>query len=199
METTPRSTLTPPLKSYTTSLKNELSRNKYVARQSRNKIISHKYNFKRGDTRQFGSKVCKTSGHVWLLLRAEATGPASCMLCAVSLQGLSKFTTRPDLWTLPIEYVDGNGHENGQTGKNGTRPLQVELATDVAVHWSRVHGRQPCEKITSKAVASSGGRRVRSVCGNHIVDGCHVDPVIRNGNQENKNKWHDPMGVVRTH
>lgn len=45
--------------------------------------------------------------------------------------------------------------------------------------WSRVHGCNASENVTSKRVAASGRGRVGAVAGNHVIDCGHVNGVLR--------------------
>ncbi|KKA17826.1 hypothetical protein T310_8229 [Rasamsonia emersonii CBS 393.64] len=67
---------------------------------------------------------------------------------------LGELAACADLRTLPVEDINRDGDEEGQTSQDGTRPLQVELLADVAVHERRVHGRNARQEITRETVAA---------------------------------------------
>lgn len=126
-------------------------------------------------------------------------GPSRVVTLAVLLQGLRELAAGPDARTHPVEDVDRDGDEDGQDPEDGAGPLEVELAANVAVHGGGIHGRQTSQQVTGEPVATGGGSRVDAVGRHHVVNGSHVNAVVRNGNQEGEDQGYDPMGILGTH
>ena len=114
----------------------------------------------------------------------------------ISRQRLCKLGLGPNSRAVPIEDIDRNSDAETDDGENGAGPREGKAAREDFVKRGGVHGGHAGEEVTGHAVAACGGGRVRTVGGDHVVDGGHVDAEIGDANDSRKDHGCDPGNAV---
>ena len=81
---------------------------------------------------------------------------------------------------LPVDDVDGDDEDEGDCEEDCRGDLEMLFAADVGEEWCSGDGEDTSKEVTGPAIATSGRGRVGTVGRDHVVDGGHVDAVVRN-------------------
>ena len=63
--------------------------------------------------------------------------------------------------------------------------------------WTGIHSGDASQEISSKGITTGSRGGVRAICSNHVVDGGHVDGVVRNSDEAREDQWGDPVDSWR--
>ena len=64
--------------------------------------------------------------------------------------------------------------------------------------WTSIHSRNTSQEISGEGVTTGSRGGVRAICSNHVVDGGHVDGVVRNGDEAREDQWRNPVDPWRS-
>lgn len=109
-------------------------------------------------------------------------------------QFLSKWRSLPEYRAFPINDIDCSHKQERYAEQNRAGVLEVSATrgADVRKEWRCWYCQDTSKEVSGPAIATCCRGGVRSICADHVVDGCHVNRVVGNTNDRGEDHRRDP-------
>ena len=108
----------------------------------------------------------------------SAPSPPSTSSLPIRSQHLRELALSANRRAFPIEQINRYSNKHANDREDGGRPREGVFTGEYFVEGRGIHGRNASEEVSGHAVAAGGGGGVRTIGGDHVVDGGHVDGVV---------------------
>jgi hypothetical protein len=141
-----------------------------------------------------GSRSSRASAPVGIVRDAPTSTHVDVVMASLG-EPLGKRRPLAQRRALPVDDVDGNDEHEGNTEEDGARILEILAArfTNVLEERQRGDSEDTGEEVSGPAVAAGCRGRVWTVGTNHVVNGSHIDCIVCDSDNGDKDHGAYPV------